>query len=35
MDPNAALEKLRLMAQAVLSEYNDLLVQYPHPTQMP
>jgi len=35
MDPNAALEKLRLMAQTVLSEFNDLLVQYPHPTQMP
>ena len=35
MDPNAALEKLGLMAQAVLSEYNDLLGQYPHPMQMP
>jgi hypothetical protein len=35
IDPNAALEKLRVMAQAVLSEYNDLLVKYPHPTQMP
>ena len=34
MDANAALEKLRLMAQEVLSTYNELLIKYPHPTQM-
>jgi hypothetical protein len=34
MDPNEALEKLRIMAETVLSEYNSLIVKYPHPTQM-
>ncbi|MDB5579940.1 MAG: putative transrane protein [Bradyrhizobium sp.] len=33
MDPNQALEKLRAMSLAVLSEYNGLMSSYPHPTK--
>jgi hypothetical protein len=35
LDANAALDELRTLSTAVISEYETLLVQYPHPTQMP
>lgn len=34
MDPNQALEKLRVMSSAVLNEYNSLMSSYPHPTKI-
>lgn len=35
LDANAALAELKLLSKAVLDEYEQLLVKYPHPTQMP
>lgn len=35
LDANAALEDLRTLSREVLDEYENLLVKYPHPTQMP
>jgi hypothetical protein len=34
-DANAALAELRALSKAVLDEYENLLVNYPHPTKMP
>lgn len=35
LDANVALDELRSLSQAVIDEYDRLLVKYPHPTQMP
>ena len=35
MDSDAALNELRSLSNAVIDEYERLLVKYPHPTQMP
>ena len=34
LDANAALIQLRKMSHDILSEYDELLLKYPHPTQM-
>jgi hypothetical protein len=34
LDANAALNELRSLSNAVIDEYDRLLVKYPHPTQM-